>query len=216
MNINSIFRDTVNQLTTGAGKAINSVVDFFSSLRSGITGLFNSNTSFRQAATDLSLINYNDQKKTSLGNLKDFLNEKCGMNTTEDQVNGEISDKEDPIYEEISDKEDPIYEEISDKEDPIYEEISDKEDPIYDEINEGILDLIGRLLESRNENKSPAIEDEYSSVIGCVNIPSEEIYSDPYEAPLSDGNIRNTLPTGNKNMELLSSSPKDKTKFNTI
>lgn len=63
MNINSIFRDTVNQLTTGAGKAINSVVDFFSSLRSGITGLFNSNTSFRQAATDLSLINYNDQKK---------------------------------------------------------------------------------------------------------------------------------------------------------
>ncbi len=183
MNINSIFRDTVNQLTTGAGKAINSVVDFFSSLRSGITGLFNSNTSFRQAATDLSLINYNDQKKTSLGNLKDFLNEKCGMNTTEDQVNGEISDKEDPIY---------------------------------DEINEGILDLIGRLLESRNENKSPAIEDEYSSVIGCVNIPSEEIYSDPYEAPLSDGNIRNTLPTGNKNMELLSSSPKDKTKFNTI
>ncbi|MEY0611868.1 hypothetical protein [Proteus terrae] len=205
MNINSIFRDTVNQLTTGAGKAINSVVDFFSSLRSGITGLFNSNTSFRQAATDLSLINYNDQKKTSLGNLKDFLNEKCGMNTTEDQVNGEISDKEDPIYEEISDKEDPIY-----------EEISDKEDPIYDEINEGILDLIGRLLESRNENKSPAIEDEYSSVIGCVNIPSEEIYSDPYEAPLSDGNIRNTLPTGNKNMELLSSSPKDKTKFNTI
>lgn len=29
MNITSIFRDTVNQLTTGAGKAINSVVDFF-------------------------------------------------------------------------------------------------------------------------------------------------------------------------------------------
>ncbi|MCO4181039.1 hypothetical protein [Proteus terrae] len=200
MNINSIFRDTVNQLTTGAGKAINSVVDFFSSLRSGITGLFNSNTSFRQAATDLSLINYNDQKKTSLGNLKDFLNEKCGMNTTEDQVNGEIDNIENDIYEGEN----------------IYEEISDKEDPIYDEINEGILDLIGRLLESRNENKSPAIEDEYSSVIGCVNIPSEEIYSDPYEAPLSDGNIRNTLPTGNKNMELLSSSPKDKTKFNTI
>ncbi len=200
MNINSIFRDTVNQLTTGAGKAINSVVDFFSSLRSGITGLFNSNTSFRQAATDLSLINYNDPKKTSLGNLKDFLNEKCGMNTTEDQVNGEIDNIENDIYEGGN----------------IYEEMNNKEDPIYDEINEGILDLIGKLLESRNENKSPAIEDEYSIVIDCVNIPSEEIYSDPYEAPLSDGNIRNTLPTGNKNMELLSSSPKDKTKFNTI
>ncbi|MBG5949188.1 hypothetical protein GWJ01_04895 [Proteus sp. G2618] len=200
MNINSIFRDTVNQLTTGAGKAINSVIDFFSSLRSGITGLFNSNTSFRQAATDLSLINYNDPKKTSLGNLKDFLNEKCGMNTTEDQVNGEIDNIENDIYEGGN----------------IYEEMNNKEDPIYYEINEDILDLIGKLLESRNENKSPAIEDEYSIVIDCVNIPSEEIYSDPYEAPLSDGNIRNTLPTGNKNMELLSSSPKDKTKFNTI
>ncbi|WP_109402444.1 hypothetical protein [Proteus terrae] len=200
MNINSIFRDTVNQLTTGAGKAINSVIDFFSSLRSGITGLFNSNISFRQAATDLSLINYNDPKKTSLGNLKDFLNEKCGMNTTEDQVNGEIDNIENDIYEGGN----------------IYEEMNNKEDPIYDEINEDILDLIGKLLESRNENKSPAIEDEYSIVIDCVNIPSEEIYSDPYEAPLSDGNIRNTLPTGNKNMELLSSSPKDKTKFNTI
>lgn len=200
MNINSIFRDTVNQLTTGAGKAINSVVDFFSSLRSGITALFNSNTSFRQAATDLSLINYNDPKKTSLGNLKDFLNEKCGMNTTEDQVNGEIDNIENDIYEGGN----------------IYEEMNNKEDPIYDEINEGILDLIGKLLESRNENKSPAIEDEYSIVIDCVNIPSEEIYSDPYEAPLSDGNIRNTLPTGNKNMELWGFLLKDKTQINTI
>lgn len=211
MNINSIFRDTVNQLTTGAGKAINSVVDFFSSLRSGITGLFNSNTSFRQAATDLSLINHNDPKKTSLGNLKDFLNEKCGMNTTEDQVNGEIDNIENDIYEGGN-----IYEEMNNKEDPIYEEISNKEEPIYDTINEDFLDLIIKISEPRNENKSLAIEDEYSSVIDCVNIPSEEIYSDPYEAPLSDGNIRNTLPTGNKNMELLSSSPKDKTKFNTI
>ncbi|MBJ2110047.1 hypothetical protein [Proteus terrae] len=211
MNINSIFRDTVNQLTTGAGKAINSVVDFFSSLRSGITGLFNSNTSFRQAATDLSLINHNDPKKTSLGNLKDFLNEKCGMNTTEDQVNGEIDNIENDIYEGGN-----IYEEMNNKEDPIYEEISNKEEPIYDIINEYFLDLIIKPSESRNENKSSAVEEEYSSVIDCVNIPSEEIYSDPYEAPLSDGNIRNTLPTGNKNMELLSSSPKDKTKFNTI
>lgn len=206
MNITSIFRDTVNQLTTGAGKAINSVVDFFSSLRSGITGLFNSNTSFRQAATDLSLINHNDPKKTSLGNLKDFLNEKCGMNTTEDQVNGEIDNIENNIYEE------PIYNTIN--EEPIYDTIN--EEPIYDIINEYFLDLIIKPSESRNENKSSAVEEEYSSVIDCVNIPSEEIYSDPYEAPLSDGNIRNTLPTGNKNMELLSSSPKDKTKFNTI
>ncbi|MGA4657887.1 hypothetical protein ACK6ST_13380 [Proteus terrae] len=222
MNINSIFRDTVNQLTTGAGKAINSVVDFFSSLRSGITGLFNSNTSFRQAATDLSLINHNDPKKTSLGNLKDFLNEKCGMNTTEDQVNGEIDNIENDIYEggniyeEMNNKEDPIYEEISNKEDPIYEEISNKEEPIYDIINEYFLDLIIKPSESRNENKSSAVEEEYSSVIDSIAEPSEDIYTLPYDHVLSDKDLRDTLPTGNENIELLSFSPKDKTKFNTI
>ena len=206
MNITSIFRDTVNQLTTGAGKAINSVVDFFSSLRSGITGIFNSNTSFRQVAIDPSLINYNDPGKTSHSNLQDFLHEKCGVNTTEGRVNREKDNIENNIYEE------PIYNTIN--EEPIYDTIN--EEPIYDIINEYFLDLIIKPSESRNENKSSAVEEEYSSVIDCVNIPSEEIYSDPYEAPLSDGNIRNALPTGNKNMELLSSSPKDKTKFNTI
>ncbi|MEX3025829.1 hypothetical protein EHE21_16905 [Proteus sp. GOKU] len=177
MNITSIFRDAVNQLTTGAGKAINSVVDFFSSLRSGITGLFNSNTSFRQAATDLSLINHNDPKKTSLGNLKDFLNEKCGMNTTEDQVNGEIDNIENDIYEGRN----------------IYEEMNNKEDPIYEEINENILDLIRKLPESRNENKSSVIEDEYSIVVDSIEESSENIYSEPYEAALSDGNKYNTI-----------------------
>ncbi|WP_211824416.1 hypothetical protein [Proteus terrae] len=212
----------MNQLTTGAGKAINSVVDFFSSLRSGITGLFNSNTSFRQAATDLSLINYNDPKKTSLGNLKDFLNEKCGMNTTEDQVNGEIDNIENDIYEggniyeEMNNKEDPIYEEISNKEDPIYEEISNKEEPIYDIINEYFLDLIIKPSESRNENKSSAVEEEYSSVIDSIAEPSEDIYTLPYDHVLSDKDLRDTLPTGNENIELGSFSPKDKTKFNTI
>ncbi|WFC28276.1 hypothetical protein PT008_17500 [Proteus mirabilis] len=215
MNITSIFRDTVNQLTTGAGKAINSVVDFFSSLRSGITGIFNSNTSFRQVAIDPSLINYNDPGKTSHSNLQDFLHEKCGVNTTEGRVNREKDNIENNIYEEPiynTINEEPIYDTIN--EEPIYDTIN--EEPIYDIINEYFLDLIIKPSESRNENKSSAVEEEYSSVIDCVNIPSEEIYSDPYEAPLSDGNIRNTLPTGNKNMELLSSSPKDKTKFNTI
>ncbi|WP_337153777.1 hypothetical protein [Proteus terrae] len=224
MNINSIFRDTVNQLTTGAGKAINSVVDFFSSLRSGITGIFNSNTSFRQVAIDPSLINYNDPGKTSHSNLQDFLHEKCGVNTTEGRVNREKDNIENNIYEEPiynTINEEPIYDTIN--EEPIYDTINEEpiydtinEEPIYDIINEYFLDLIIKPSESRNENKSSAVEEEYSSVIDCVNIPSEEIYSDPYEAPLSDGNIRNTLPTGNKNMELLSSSPKDKTKFNTI
>ncbi|MEQ4938178.1 hypothetical protein ABN125_15795 [Proteus terrae] len=117
MNITSIFRDTVNQLTTGAGKAINSVVDFFSSLRSGITGIFNSNTSFRQVAIDPSLINYNDPGKTSHSNLQDFLHEKCGVNTTEGRVNREKDNIENNIYEE-----------------PIYNTIN--EEPIYDTKNE--------------------------------------------------------------------------------
>lgn len=177
MNITSIFKGTVNQLTTGAGKVISNVVDFFSSLRSGITGLFNSSTPFRQATTEPSFIHHNDPKKTSLGNLKDFLNEKCGMNTTEDQVNGEIDNIGNDIYEERN----------------IYEEMNNKEDPIYEEINENILDLIRKLPESRNENKSSVIEDEYSIVVDSIEESSENIYSEPYEAALSDGNKYNTI-----------------------
>ncbi|MBG2837657.1 hypothetical protein [Proteus terrae] len=197
MNITSIFRDTVNQLTTGAGKAINSVVDFFSSLRSGITGIFNSNTSFRQVAIDPSLINYNDPGKTSHSNLQDFLHEKCGVNTTEGRVNREKDNIENNIYEE-----------------PIYNTIN--EEPIYDTINEYFLDLIIKPSESRNENKSSAVEEEYSSVIDSIAEPSEDIYTLPYDHVLSDKDLRDTLPTGNENIELGSFSPKDKTKFNTI
>ncbi|WP_311747156.1 hypothetical protein [Proteus terrae] len=206
MNITSIFRDTVNQLTTGAGKAINSVVDFFSSLRSGITGIFNSNTSFRQVAIDPSLINYNDPGKTSHSNLQDFLHEKCGVNTTEGRVNREKDNIENNIYEE------PIYNTIN--EEPIYDTIN--EEPIYDTINEYFLDLIIKPSESRNENKSSAVEEEYSSVIDSIAEPSEDIYTLPYDHVLSDKDLRDTLPTGNENIELGSFSPKDKTKFNTI
>ncbi|WP_368937546.1 hypothetical protein [Proteus terrae] len=206
MNITSIFRDTVNQLTTGAGKAINSVVDFFSSLRSGITGIFNSNTSFRQVAIDPSLINYNDPGKTSHSNLQDFLHEKCGVNTTEGRVNREKDNIENNIYEE------PIYNTIN--EEPIYDTIN--EEPIYDIINEYFLDLIIKPSESRNENKSSAVEEEYSSVIDSIAEPSEDIYTLPYDHVLSDKDLRDTLPTGNENIELGSFSPKDKTKFNTI
>ncbi|WP_337127669.1 hypothetical protein, partial [Proteus terrae] len=125
----------MNQLTTGAGKAINSVVDFFSSLRSGITGIFNSNTSFRQVAIDPSLINYNDPGKTSHSNLQDFLHEKCGVNTTEGRVNREKDNIENNIYEEPiynTINEEPIYDTIN--EEPIYDTIN--EEPIYDTINE--------------------------------------------------------------------------------
>ncbi|WP_368869622.1 hypothetical protein [Proteus terrae] len=224
MNITSIFRDTVNQLTTGAGKAINSVVDFFSSLRSGITGIFNSNTSFRQVAIDPSLINYNDPGKTSHSNLQDFLHEKCGVNTTEGRVNREKDNIENNIYEEPiynTINEEPIYDTIN--EEPIYDTINEEpiydtinEEPIYDTINEYFLDLIIKPSESRNENKSSAVEEEYSSVIDSIAEPSEDIYTLPYDHVLSDKDLRDTLPTGNENIELGSFSPKDKTKFNTI
>ncbi|HEJ9628224.1 TPA: hypothetical protein SMN35_001951 [Proteus mirabilis] len=180
MNITSIFRGTVNQLTTGAGKVISNVVDFFSSLRSGITGLFNSSTPFRQATTEPSFIHHtsigfgsNDRisEKSSLNTLRDFLGEKCGVNTTEGRVNGEKDNIENNIYEEKN----------------------NKEDPIYEEINENILDLIRKLPESRNENKSSVIEDEYSIVVDSIEESSENIYSEPYEAALSDGNKYNTI-----------------------
>ncbi|MCK9781307.1 hypothetical protein, partial [Proteus columbae] len=63
MNVTSIFRDTASQLTMGIGKVISNIVDFFSNLSSGITGLFNSNTPFRQVSTGsksdgLELINF--------------------------------------------------------------------------------------------------------------------------------------------------------------
>lgn len=99
------------------------------------------------------------------------------MNTTEDQVNGEIDNIENDIYEGRS----------------IYEEMNNKEVPIYEEINEDILDLIRKLPESRNENKSSAIEDEYSIVVDSIEESSENIYSEPYEATLSDGNKYNTI-----------------------
>ncbi|MEQ5274515.1 hypothetical protein [Proteus terrae] len=89
MNINSIFRDTVNQLTTGAGKVINNIVDFFSNLSSGITGIFNSNIYFRQVKTEPSFIshtpinfvnNKDEPIKSSLGIINEFLN-KCENNS---------------------------------------------------------------------------------------------------------------------------------------
>lgn len=136
MNVTSLFRDTASQLAIGAGKVINNIVDFFSSLRADITGLFNSNTSFRQVSTDLTLINHNDPKKNSLGNLNDFLDKKCGVNTTEGRVNGEKDNIEEHIYEKIDDAEEHIYEKIGNAEENIYEKIDDEEERIYEKIED--------------------------------------------------------------------------------
>lgn len=204
MNVTSLFRDTASQLAIGAGKVINNIVDFFSSLRADITGLFNSNTSFRQAATDLSLINHNDPKKNSLGTLNDFLDGKFKIDNIEEYIcektddsegiiYEKIDDLEENIYEEIKDRGEHIYEEIKDRGEHIYEKMKDEEEHIYDVLNEYFLDLVIKLPESRNENKSSAIEDEYSVVVDSIEKSSENIYSEPYEATLSDKNKYNTI-----------------------
>lgn len=193
MNVTSLFRDTASQLAIGAGKVINNIVDFFSSLRADITGLFNSNTSFRQAATDLSLINHNDPKKNSLGTLNDFLDGKFKIDNIEEYICEKTDDSEDIIYKKTDDLEENIYEEIKDRGEHIYEEIKDEEEHIYDVLNEYFLDLVIKLPESRNENKSSAIEDEYSVVVDSIEKSSENIYSEPYEATLSDKNKYNTI-----------------------
>lgn len=193
MNVTSLFRDTASQLAIGAGKVINNIVDFFSSLRADITGLFNSNTSFRQAATDLSLINHNDPKKNSLGNLNDFLDGKFKIDNIEEYICEKTDDSEDIIYKKIDDLEENIYEEIKDRGEHIYEKIKDEEEHTYDVLNEYFLDLVIKLPESRNENKSSAIEDEYSVVVDSIEESSENIYSEPYEATLSDKNKYNTI-----------------------
>lgn len=201
MNITSIFRDTVNQLTTGAGKVINNIVDFFSNLRSGITGIFNSNTSFRQAASEPSFINHtsigfgsNDRisEKSSLNTLRDFLGEKCGVNTTEGRVNGEKDNIENNIYEEKN----------------------NKEEPIYNTINEGFLDLVRNSSKLGNEKEPLIVNDEYDVVFDRINISSEDIYSEPYSE--DSKNIYDDLMTSDESMEYSLNKIKNNIKFNTI
>lgn len=52
MSVVSFLRDTASQFTTGALKSISNIVDFFSSLSSGITRLFNSSVSFKNVSSE--------------------------------------------------------------------------------------------------------------------------------------------------------------------
>ncbi|WP_211838158.1 hypothetical protein [Proteus terrae] len=199
MNINSIFRDTVNQLTTGAGKAINSVVDFFSSLRSGITGLFNSNTPFRFNSND------NESGKKSFNTLKDLLGSKCEINTIKDT-----------IYKEIDGVKNHIYEEIDGVKNHIYEEIDGVKNHIYEEIDEKYLNLIRDSSKSGNEKEPLIVNGEYYVIFDCINISSEEVYSESYSNNYSGEVNYDKLLTDNEIMELWGFLLKDKTQINTI
>ncbi|WCG90104.1 hypothetical protein ONR67_17060 [Proteus terrae] len=232
MNINSIFRDTVNQLTTGAGKAINSVVDFFSSLRSGITGLFNSNTPFRFNSND------NESGKKSFNTLKDLLGSKCEINTIKDtiykeidgvknhiyeEIDGvknhiyeEIDGVKNHIYEEIDGVKNHIYEEIDDVKKHIYEEIDDVKNHIYEEIDEKYLNLIRDSSKSGNEKEPLIVNGEYYVIFDCINISSEEVYSESYSNNYSGEVNYDKLLTDNEIMELWGFLLKDKTQINTI
>ncbi|WP_235907974.1 hypothetical protein [Proteus terrae] len=210
MNINSIFRDTVNQLTTGAGKAINSVVDFFSSLRSGITGLFNSNTPFRFNSND------NESGKKSFNTLKDLLGSKCEINTIKDTIYEEIDGVKNHIYEEIDGVKNHIYEEIDGVKNHIYEEIDDVKKHIYEEIDEKYLNLIRDSSKSGNEKEPLIVNGEYYVIFDCINISSEEVYSESYSNNYSDEVNYDKLLTDNEIMELWGFLLKDKTQINTI
>ncbi|WP_159287530.1 hypothetical protein [Proteus terrae] len=210
MNINSIFRDTVNQLTTGAGKAINSVVDFFSSLRSGITGLFNSNTPFRFNSND------NESGKKSFNTLKDLLGSKCEINTIKDTIYEEIDGVKNHIYEEIDGVKNHIYEEIDGVKNHIYEEIDDVKKHIYEEIDEKYLNLIRDSSKSGNEKEPLIVNGEYYVIFDCINISSEEVYSESYSNNYSGEVNYDKLLTDNEIMELWGFLLKDKTQINTI
>ncbi|WP_238799831.1 hypothetical protein [Proteus terrae] len=211
----------MNQLTTGAGKAINSVVDFFSSLRSGITGLFNSNTPFRFNSND------NESGKKSFNTLKDLLGSKCEINTIKDtiykEIDGvknhiyeEIDGVKNHIYEEIDGVKNHIYEEIDDVKKHIYEEIDDVKNHIYEEIDEKYLNLIRDSSKSGNEKEPLIVNGEYYVIFDCINISSEEVYSESYSNNYSDEVNYDKLLTDNEIMELWGFLLKDKTQINTI
>lgn len=171
MNVTSIFRDTANQLTTGVGKVINNIVDFFSNLSSGITGLFNSNTPFRQVSTGTESAN------------SEFIiirNEANGLKIDSNCFKNVFFENQ---YE--------MYNSIYNPEKNTYEEIDVPKDHEYDVINDDIFELIRGINKSANRNNSVNIENEYSEVVDSIS--GENIYSEPYSES-SGENIYDTLP----------------------
>ncbi|MEW4517970.1 hypothetical protein [Proteus vulgaris] len=203
MNITSIFRDTVNQLTIGAGKVINNIVDFFSNISSGITGIFNSNTPFRQATTvpsfishtPINFVNNKDELiKRPLEIINEFLN-KCENENNSNMIENKCS--------EVA-----------------YFVTTSNDKPYYNTLFEG---LIHNTPSERHIYSIPFEDHIYSIPFEdhIYNVSFEDhIYSIPFEDHTYDvpskENIDDTPPTESKIMESWDFLLKNKTKFNTI
>ncbi|WP_311752708.1 hypothetical protein [Proteus columbae] len=210
MSITSIFRDTANQLTMGVGKVINNIVDFFSNLSSGITGLFNSNTPFRQVSTGsefdgLELIKFCENikplGKSSLSSIKMFLNSQCGMDGLDKSKCNSIYGSVDNGYNSIYDSGESGYESTDNPEKHIYEEIKNPEENIY---------------ESIEENNLVTVDNTYSEVFDSIDFYEEDIYTSPSGDTLSEENSYDTIPTDDELLRLFLSKIKNGTKFNTL
>lgn len=232
MNVASIFRDTANQLTTGVGKVINNIVDFFSNLSSGITGLFNSNTPFRQVSTssksdEFELVNFCNNIKylgeNSLSSVKMFLNSQCEMDDLDKSKCNSIYGSVDSGYNSIYDSGESGYESTDNPEKHIYEEIKNPEENIYEEIGnpkehkyEGINIQEENIYESIEENNLVTVDNTYSEVFDSIDFYEEDIYTSPSGDTLSEENSYDTIPTDDELLRLFLSKIKNGTKFNTL
>lgn len=210
MNVTSIFRDTASQLTMGIGKVISNIVDFFSNLSSGITGLFNSNTPFRQVSTGsksdgLELINFckniEFSRGTSLFYIEMFLNSQCEIEELDKSKYNSIYGSVDSGYNSIYDSGESRYELKDSPEEHEYEEINLPEENIY---------------ESIDENNSVTVEDVYSEVFDSTDFYEEDIYTSPSDDTLSEENSYDTIPTDDELFRLFFTTIENGTKFNTL
>lgn len=210
MNVTSIFRDTASQLTMGIGKVISNIVDFFSNLSSGITGLFNSNTPFRQVSTGsksdgLELINFckniEFSRGTSLFYIEMFLNSQCEIEELDKSKYNSIYGSVDSGYNSIYDSGESRYELKDSPEEHEYEEINLPEENIY---------------ESIDGNNSVTVEDVYSEVFDSTDFYEEDIYTSPSDDTLSEENSYDTIPTDDELFRLFFTTIENGTKFNTL
>lgn len=210
MNVTSIFRDTASKLTMGIGKVISNIVDFFSNLSSGITGLFNSNTPFRQVSTGsksdgLELINFckniEFSRGTSLFYIEMFLNSQCKMEGLDKSKYNSIYGSGESGYELKDSQEEHEYEEINLSEENINEEINISKENTY---------------ESIDGNNSVTVEDVYSEVFDSTDFYEEDIYALPSDDTLSEENIYDTIPTDDELFRLFFTTIENGTKFNTL
>lgn len=210
MNVTSIFRDTASQLTMGIGKVISNIVDFFSNLSSGITGLFNSNTPFRQVSTGsksdgLELINFckniEFSRGTSLFYIEMFLNSQCEIEELDKSKYNSIYGSVDSGYNSIYDSGESRYELKDSPEKHEYEEINLPEENTY---------------ESIDRNNSVTVEDVYSEVFDSTDFYEEDIYTSLSNDTLSEENSYDTIPTDDELFRLFFTTIENGTKFNTL